>query len=39
MKYAVEIGSSFMIYVPSVIEIHSAIQKLIRKNTATQTEW
>jgi hypothetical protein len=30
MKYAVEMGSGAMIYVPSFIRISSAIQKLIR---------
>jgi hypothetical protein len=30
MKYAVEMGSSVMIYIPSFIEIDSAIQKIIR---------
>jgi hypothetical protein len=29
MKYAVEIGSSAMIYIPSFIKIGSGIQKLI----------
>jgi hypothetical protein len=30
MKYAVEMGSSAMIYIPSFIKIGSGIQKLIR---------
>jgi hypothetical protein len=30
MKYAVEMGSGAMIYVPSFIKIGSGIQKLIR---------
>jgi hypothetical protein len=29
MKYAVEMGSGAMIYVPSVIKIGSGVQKLI----------
>jgi hypothetical protein len=36
MKYAVEIGSGVMIYIPSFIKIGSGIQKLlggIRKHT------
>jgi hypothetical protein len=33
MKYAVEIGSGALIYMPSLIKIGSAIQKLIRRNT------
>jgi hypothetical protein len=31
MKYAVEMGSSAMIYIPSLIKIGSAIQKLVGK--------
>jgi hypothetical protein len=30
MKYAVEIGSGAMIYIPSFIKFGSAIQKLIK---------
>jgi hypothetical protein len=30
MKYAVEMGSGAMIYIPSFIKISSGIQKLIR---------
>jgi hypothetical protein len=30
MKYAVEMGSGAMIYIPSFIKIGSGIQKLIR---------
>jgi hypothetical protein len=33
MKYAVEMGSSAMIYVPSFIKPGAAIQKLIGGNT------
>jgi hypothetical protein len=41
MKYAVEMGSGAMIYIPSFIKIGSAIQKLIggRGYTETQTAW
>jgi hypothetical protein len=35
MKYAVEMGSDAMIYMPSFINIGSGIQKLID----TQTTW
>jgi hypothetical protein len=39
MKYAVEIGSGTMIYVPSFIKIGSAIQKLIgRIHIQTQSD-
>jgi hypothetical protein len=38
MKYALEIGSGAVIYVPSFIKIGSAIQKLI-EGTHTQTHW
>jgi hypothetical protein len=37
MKYAVEIGSDAIIYIPSFIKIGSAIQKLIGGYTDTQT--
>jgi hypothetical protein len=33
MKYAVEMGSDAMIYIPSFIKIGSGIQKLIRRIT------
>jgi hypothetical protein len=33
MKYAVEMGSGAVIYIPSLIKIGSGIQKLIRKDT------
>jgi hypothetical protein len=33
MKYAVQMGSGVMIYVPGFIEIGSGIQKLIRGDT------
>jgi hypothetical protein len=40
MKYAVEMGSGAMIYIPSFIKIGSAIQKLIRgREIHTQTAW
>jgi hypothetical protein len=39
MKYAVEMGSGAMIYIPSFIKIGSAIKKLIRGYTDTQTPW
>jgi hypothetical protein len=38
MKYAVEMGSSAMIYIPSFINTGSGIQKLIRTDTYTKTE-
>jgi hypothetical protein len=37
MKYAVEMGSSAMIYIPSFITTGSGIQKLI--HTDTKREW
>jgi hypothetical protein len=37
MKYAVEIGSGAMIYIPSFIKIGSVIKKLIGGDT--QTAW
>jgi hypothetical protein len=37
MKYAVEMGSGTMIYIPSFIRTGSGIQKLIRGNS--QTAW
>jgi hypothetical protein len=39
MKFAVEMGSSAMIYIPSIIKIGSGIQKLIWGDTDTQTAW
>jgi hypothetical protein len=41
MKYAVEMGSAAMIYIPSFIQIGSGVQKLIRGGgyTDTQTAW
>jgi hypothetical protein len=39
MKYAVEMGSGAMIYIPSFIKIGSGIQKLIRWDSHTQTAW
>jgi hypothetical protein len=38
MKYAVEMGSDVMIYIPSFINIRSGIQKLMG-DTHTQTGW
>jgi hypothetical protein len=35
MKYAVEMGSGAMIYIPVFIKIGSAIQKLISGDTQT----
>jgi hypothetical protein len=37
MKYAFEMGSGGMIYVPSLMKIGSAAQKLIRGYIGTQT--
>jgi hypothetical protein len=41
MKYAVEMGSGALIYIPSSINIGSGIQKLIRAGRFTdiQTAW
>jgi hypothetical protein len=36
MKYVVEMDSGALIYIPSFINIGSAIQKLIREYTDTQ---
>jgi hypothetical protein len=36
MKYAVEMGSGAMIFIPSFIKIGSAIEKLTGENTDTQ---
>jgi hypothetical protein len=33
MKYAVEMGSGSMIYIPTFINIRSGIQKLIKRHT------
>jgi hypothetical protein len=38
MKYAVEMGSGGMIYVPSFIKIGSGIRKLIGEYTDIQTQ-
>jgi hypothetical protein len=35
MKYAVEMGSGAMIYIPSFIKIGSGIQKLTRRDSQT----
>jgi hypothetical protein len=37
MKYAVEMGSGAVIYIPSFIKISSAIQNLIGGNTHTDS--
>jgi hypothetical protein len=40
MKYATELGSGAMIYIPSFIKIGSGIQNLMGVgNTETQTGW
>jgi hypothetical protein len=39
MKYAVEVNSDTMIYIPSFIKTASAIQKLMGEYTGTQTAW
>jgi hypothetical protein len=42
MKYAIEMGSGAMIYMPSFIKIGSGIQKLItgfHRNTYKHTAW
>jgi hypothetical protein len=40
MKYAVEMGSGIMVYIPSFIKIGSGIQKLIGGGFSdTQTAW
>jgi hypothetical protein len=38
MKYAVEMGSGAMIYIPSFIKTRLAIQKLMREYADTQTQ-
>jgi hypothetical protein len=37
MKYAIEMGSDAMVYIPCFIKIGSGIQKLIEGDTDTQT--
>jgi hypothetical protein len=37
MKYALEMGSGAVIYIPSFIKIGSSIQKLIGEDTQTAT--
>jgi hypothetical protein len=39
VKYAVEMGSCAMIFIPSFIKIGSGIQKLMRGYTDTQAAW
>jgi hypothetical protein len=39
MKYAVQMGSVAMIYIPSFIKIGSGIQKLVGGYTDTHTAW
>jgi hypothetical protein len=39
MKYAVEMGSGAMIYIPSFIKIGSGIQKLIGGDSQTQRQY
>jgi hypothetical protein len=38
MKYAVEISSGAMIYIPSFIKIGSGIQKLLGEDTDTHSK-
>jgi hypothetical protein len=38
MKYAVEMGSGAMIYIPSFIKVGSAIQMLIRRDSQTHRQ-
>jgi hypothetical protein len=38
MKYAVEMGSGTMVYIPSFIKSRSGIQKLIRGDTQTHRQ-
>jgi hypothetical protein len=38
MKYAVEMGSADMIYIPSFIKIGPSIQKSIGEDTPTDTQ-
>jgi hypothetical protein len=37
MKYAIEVGSGAVIYIPSFIQIGSGIQKLIGKDSVTES--
>jgi hypothetical protein len=39
MKYAVELGSGVMTYMPSFIKTGSGIQKLMGGHTDTQKAW
>jgi hypothetical protein len=39
MKYAVDIYSGAMVYIPSFINISSIVRKLIGGYTDTQTAW
>jgi hypothetical protein len=38
MKYAIEMGSGAMIYIPSFITIGSGIQRLVGGDTQTQRQ-
>jgi hypothetical protein len=38
MEYAVEMGSGAMVYIPSFVKIGSGIQKLIERDTHTDTQ-
>jgi hypothetical protein len=38
MKYAVEVASGGMIYIPSFIKIGSGVQKLLERDAQTDTE-
>jgi hypothetical protein len=38
MKYAVEMGSGFMIYIPSFIQIGPGIQKFIGEDSQTHRQ-
>jgi hypothetical protein len=38
LKYAVEMGSGAIVYIPSFIKIGSGIQKFIRRDTHTYTQ-
>jgi hypothetical protein len=38
MKYATELGSGAMIYIPSIINIGSGIEKLIEGDTQTHRQ-
>jgi hypothetical protein len=39
MKYAVEMGSDAMLYIPRLVKTGSGIQKLIRGDSQTHTAW